>query len=137
MKLRHQGDDQQEAVSKASRKDCSIPVLVRPEFGPETDVKTILARHGAIPAPNRTPTFTQTDYDLDLTRALGKIRRAHDAFDELPREKRQKFRSADELWRAYLNDELERPGQSAPAPGPAPTAGAPLATAAADVKSDA
>jgi len=106
MSLRHQGDGKGDAVSSAGQRDFSSPKVVRPEFGPETDIKTILRRHGGIPAPTRQPVFTETDYSEDLTSAIGKLKTAHEAFDALPEKHRKKFKNAAELWRRYRDDNI-------------------------------
>lgn len=86
--------------------DCSQPIIVRPEFAPDTDVKTILRRHGAIPPLTREPTYTETDFDADLTTALAQLKRAHEAFEALPQKHRDKFKSADQLWNRYRTDNI-------------------------------
>lgn len=106
MILRQHGDGLNDEASNAVRKDCSEPVMVRPEYAPDTDVRTILRRHGGLPAPTRQPQYTETDYDIDLTKALTKIKRARDAFDTLPQAARDKYKTADNLWDAYRRDEI-------------------------------
>lgn len=99
--MRTQGNYDRGEASKASQIDCSHPIKVRPEFGPETDVKTILRRHNVGPLTTRQADYTETDFDKDLTVALADLKRAHDAFEQLPMKHRTRFKSADELWRHY------------------------------------
>lgn len=106
--------------------DCSQPIIVRPEFGPDTDIKTILRRHGGLPAPTRQPVYTETDFDADLTSALAQMKRAHEAFEALPKKHREKFQTADELWQRYRTDNLrqdaeaEKPPEQTPGEPPKP-----------------
>lgn len=78
--------------------DFSQPQIVRPEFGPTTDIKTILRRHGGIPPATRQPIYTETDYSADLTTALRAVEQAHLAFDALTPEQKKRYRSPTELW---------------------------------------
>lgn len=116
MPLRQQGDGLGDAASKATRIDCSHPIKVRPEFGPDTDIKTILRRHGAIPAATRQPVYTETNYDTDLTKALDQLKRAHAAFEALPKKHREKFQTADQLWQRYRTDNLRQDAETEQTP---------------------
>lgn len=120
MPLRQQGDGLGDAASKACRKDFSQPSIVRAEFGPETHVKAILKRHGAIPAPAREPIYTQTDYDVDLTKAIQKLKQAHAAYEQLPKKHREKFKTADELWHRYRTDNLRQDAETEQTPQDTP-----------------
>lgn len=101
MIIRTQNDGASETASDAARIDCSTPKLVRPEFGPDTDIRTILRRHTGIPTARREPIYTETDHAIDLQQAITNLRRAHAAFEALPQKYRDKYHSADELWRAH------------------------------------
>lgn len=101
MKLRQQGDNKGDEASRATRKDCSLPIMVRPEFGPETQIKNILRKYGALPLPTRQPQYTETNFDEDLTTALSKIERARRAFDELPKKHKDRFPNPEALWKHY------------------------------------
>lgn len=113
MRLRRQGDGLGDEASKNTSKDFSQPVIVRPEFGPETDIKTILRRHGlgvtldATKVQRGPPEYTETNYDIDLTRALSQLKRAHAAFEALPQKHKDKFQTADELWNHYRDGNLQ------------------------------
>lgn len=124
-KIRTHNDGKGDEISKATAFDFSHPVIVRPEFGPDTDIRTILRRHGALPMATRTPLYTETDYDIDLTTALGQIQRAKQAFHELPAKHREKFKNPEDLYRAWQSGELDRP---APTPAPPQTEMAPSGT---------
>lgn len=106
--IRHQNDGRNDHASKLSQLDLSLPVKVRAEFGPETEVKNIIKRYGGAPM-QRQPQFTETDHDLDLSRALSQIERAHNAFNRLELKHRQKYKSPYELWMAYYRGEMEDP----------------------------
>lgn len=121
--MRQQGDGKGDEASKASTIDCSQPVITRQEFGPDTDVKTILRRHGGLPAAARQPQYTETDYDRDLTSALDQLKRAHAAFEALPQKHRDKFKTADQLWQRYRQDNLRQDYEQENAP-PEPPADA-------------
>lgn len=86
-----------------STKDCSLPIVVRPEFGPESDTRTILQRYGGIPIRRNAPQqFTETDHSLDLTTHYQRI---------------------DEIKRAWKN-----PSDHKPSDQPAPNAATATAT---------
>lgn len=113
---RSQNDGKGDAASKATRKDASLPIMVRPEFGPDTDIQTILRRHGAVPEPTRIPRYEETDTDLDLDRALAQIRRAEDSFYKLPKKHREKYGTPAKFWEAYKNDRIKDDPPEAPKP---------------------
>lgn len=106
MKLRHQGDGKGDTASNATVKDFSEPVMVRAEYGPESQVKNILKKYGALPIPQREPHFTETDFDTDLTTALHRIKKADEAFAKLPLKHREKYPSASALWQAWKENRL-------------------------------
>lgn len=103
---RTQNDGQGDFISRATAKDCSTPVIVRPEFGPESEVRNILRKYGAVPMTARQPNYTTTDFDTDLTTAITKIKRANDAFDALPQKHRDKFQTPASLWQHYVQGQL-------------------------------
>lgn len=108
--MRTQGNYNGDEASRACRQDFSQPVIVRQEFGPQSDIKTIIARHGGYPPPPRPAQFTETDYNKDLAVALAELKRAHAAFEELPKKYKEQFQTADELWHAYRTGALnEKP----------------------------
>lgn len=112
-RLRYQGDGLNDEVSEATAKDCSHPIIVRPEFAPEADIKNILKKYGALPIRSTQPRFTETDYDADLTTALSRIERANKAFHALPTREREKYGSAAGLWQAYIEGKItEDTGQN-------------------------
>lgn len=115
MKFRRQYDGKGDDIAKRSRLDCSTPVVVRPEFGPDTDVKTILRRHGAL-VSNKTPIYTENDFDQDLTTALDHIKKAQMAFLKLPKDQRDRFQSPEQLWAAYQNGDLDKDQPVTPPP---------------------
>lgn len=117
-------DDAQQEVAEATRFDFSQPVIVRAEFGPDSEVKNIIRKYGGplqqlssaagshhatFAATGRMPLFTETDYDLDLQQAVTKVRAAQEAFDRLPRKTRERYGSPEGLHHAdrngYIPDE--------------------------------
>lgn len=125
MTFRGQYDvEAQQEVALATRFDFSEPVVVRAEFGPDSEVKNIIRKYGGplqqlssaagshhatFAATGRMPLFTDTDYDIDLQQAVTKIRAAEEAFDRLPRKTRERYGSPAGLHdadrRGYIPDE--------------------------------
>lgn len=97
------------------RQDFSQPQLVRPEFGPESDVNRILTRHGGM-IPTRQPKYTETNYDLDLGAAIEQIRIAHGAYNDLSPEVKKQYHTAQDFWQAYLRGELQQQPEQPPQP---------------------
>ena len=94
----------------------------RPEFLKESLTSTILARFGAGQVlPVRPGVNGETDYDLDLHRAIALVQESKDAWMRLPREARSKYRSWIELQTAIEKGEYPEPVKKAPEP---PAAGA-------------
>lgn len=106
MTLRFQGDNRNDEASEAATRDTGTERLVRPEFGPETDIRSILRRHGALPVAPRQPITGEADYNLELPEALDIMSRASHAYRSLPAEQRRKYRSAQDLWNAYVTGKL-------------------------------
>lgn len=78
----------------------------RQEFKAESDVNTILKRHGALP-PMREVTYGEVDYDLNLQAGLNAMERARQAWGNLPLEIRQKYNNWDKVALALTKGELE------------------------------
>lgn len=125
MKFRQQYDDKaQQTIADETVYDFSSPTIVRPEFGPDSEIPNILRKYGAplaqlsaaagshhatFAATGRMPLFTETDYDMDLQTAVTKVRAAQEAFDKLPKKTRERYGSPEGLQHAdrngYIPDE--------------------------------
>lgn len=71
----------------------------------EADINYMLSRFG-ITQPRGAPTYGQWDDTIDLQQAIESVRLAKFAFDELPKELRDKFPNMAELVRAVDNGSL-------------------------------
>lgn len=65
--------------------------LVRPEFGPETDINNILKNHGIQTQQRPIKYGEEVDYTLDLQQAMTATERASEAHRTIPEELRQKY----------------------------------------------
>lgn len=99
---RKQGDDLNDEASDAAAIDCSNDVdHARQEFGPETDVNTILKRFavtGAVPARRPAQWNTEVDYNLDLQSAIHAVEEVKASYAGLPKE----LRDAYPTWQLFM-----------------------------------
>lgn len=78
----------------------------RQEFAADADVKTILKRHGGIPA-GRQPTFFEVDYDLDLQTSLAVAKDAREAFNRIPLKLRRQYGTWEQILAALETKKIE------------------------------
>lgn len=69
----------------------------RQEKKDEADINVILKKFGVQPS-NRTPLFTEVDYDLTLQSALDATHQAKEAYSQMPRQLRDKYPT----WQSFL-----------------------------------
>lgn len=120
-KLRDQLSSDQDAVSKAAGLACDpSDNKVRPEFGPDTHLPTLLARFPSISpiAPSR---FGEQDFSGDLTAAFQADRNAEAIYRDLPQALRDKYPTWRMFWRALTTGEISledaEPGSGASSSG--------------------
>lgn len=99
---RKQGDDLNDEASDAAGLDCTNDLdHARQEFGPETDVNTILKRFavtGAVPARRPAQWKTEIDYNLDLQSAIHAVEEVKASYAGLPKE----LRDAYPTWQLFM-----------------------------------
>lgn len=106
--IRTQVDEKQRDYSRAASLDCSdLPDTARQEFREEADANKLLARYGINVPVQRTPSFGDADFDLDLHSAFIAVDRAEHAFTSLPTPLRQKYKTTGRLLDAMNTGELE------------------------------
>lgn len=105
--IRTQADDVQELLSQLSGLDCSQPLengepnldRARQEDAKDADINEILTRFGVDTFQQKTPIFTESDFDLDLQTALGAIASAKEVHKGMPPEIKKIYPT----WRSMLN----------------------------------
>jgi len=105
-KLRDQTATDQDAVSKASGLVCDpSDNKVRPEFGPDTHIPTLLARFPSL-NPLSPARFGEQDFSLDLTDAVHADRNAEAIYRDLPQALRDQYPTWRMFWKALTTGEL-------------------------------
>lgn len=127
--IRTQIDDKGDEVSRATILDCSASRdMARQEFKDDADINVILSRFG-LSTTNRTPTYGEIDYTLDLQTALGAIAQSQSAYRRLSPELKAKYPTWQKLVNAmasgHLAKDLDELGKkysddNKPAPPPEP-----------------
>lgn len=87
----------------------------RQEFAKEADINYMLSRFGVVPGRG-TPTYGEWDDSLDLQQALTSVAEARVAYADLPEELKNRFKSMEDLLKAYNNGSLVIKDGDAPAP---------------------
>lgn len=79
----------------------------RQEFRMETDINRVLQRHGVIPTRNRTPHYSEIDYDANLQAGLIALERERQAWSGIDLNIRHRFNSWEKVVQALAKKELE------------------------------
>lgn len=105
-KLRDQTAADQDSVSKATGLACDpSDNKVRPEFGPDTHIATILARNPLL-SPLTASRFGEQDFSGDLMEAFQADRNAEAIYRDLPQALRDQYPTWRMFWRALTTGEL-------------------------------
>lgn len=97
--VRSQADELQDELSERGGLDCSTSRdMARQEKKEEADINFLMARFG-VGLPQRTPTFGEVDYEIDLQTALAAVEQAEQVHRNLPRKLKTKYPT----WRSMLN----------------------------------
>lgn len=98
--IRKQHDKKQPKISQETGIDFSgLKIITRQEDKLDADINHLLGRFG-VGLPVKQPEWGKTiDYSLDLQTAMGAIDEAKQAFQDLPDNLREKYRT----WQNFLN----------------------------------
>lgn len=123
--FRHAHTLDAQANSDANGIDCSGDDKCRQEFGFDSDVNTIVARHG-VPLPSGSH-FGEVDYTHDLHARMNASIAASQAFQRLPLAIRERYSSWVEVLAADPEEltALLKPAPATPEAPPAPAGQAP------------
>lgn len=107
--LRSQGDGLGDIAAQESGLDTGPENLARQDFRDDTDINTILRRHGIDglnPNHRFAPIFTDNDDSIDLQQVLDGQRLAQRAWEGLPESLRQLYPSIGAIYDAINRGEL-------------------------------